>query len=194
MSIRLAVPADIPAMLAIYRPYVEHTPYSFEYTVPTEEAFTQRFQQITQQFPWLVWQEQGQVLGYAYGSAPFERAAFSWCAEVSIYLSPQAQRKGVGTKLYSALEQILTCQGYTKVYALIEGSNTPSLQFHKALGYRQFADFDDCGFKLGGWHSIIWMEKSLNIVELPSNFPIPCASFVENDRKLLAFLDNLSLS
>ena len=92
--IRLAAHADLPAILAIYAPYVENTTYTFEYDVPTLESFTARFDAITAQFPWLVWEDDGRVLGYAYGSAPFERAAYQWCAEVSIYLAPEIQGKG----------------------------------------------------------------------------------------------------
>ena len=73
--IRMAVEADVPAMLAVYAPYIEETTYSFEYTVPSEEEFLTRFRRITEQFPWLVWEEEGTVLGYAYGSLPFEREA-----------------------------------------------------------------------------------------------------------------------
>ena len=68
--IRPATEADIPAILSIYAHYVLNTTYSFEYTVPTEEEFRLRFRSITAQYPWLVWEEEGQVLGYAYGSAP----------------------------------------------------------------------------------------------------------------------------
>ena len=70
MAIRLAVHTDLPQILEIYRPYVEKTPYSFEYRLPTLEEFTRRFDTITAQFPWIVWEEDGTVLGYAYGSAP----------------------------------------------------------------------------------------------------------------------------
>lgn len=194
MAIRLAVHTDLPQILEIYRPYVEKTPYSFEYRLPTLEEFTRRFDTITAQFPWIVWEEDGTVLGYAYGSAPFERAAFSWCAELSIYLSPAIQGRGIGQRMYRILEHILTMQGYTRVYALIEGSNRPSLAFHEAMGYRQFADFPDCGYKLGGWRHIIWMEKLLNLVEMPSNFPAPCPLVVKNNISLQKILDILSIS
>lgn len=102
--IRFATEADIPAILDIYGPYVLNTAVSFEYTVPTLEEFTQRFRETTKQFPWLVWEESGKVLGYAYGSLPFGRAAYRWVCASSIYLAPQAQGKGIGRKLYSVLE------------------------------------------------------------------------------------------
>ena len=84
MMIRMAVEADVPAMLAIYSPYVLNTTASFEYEPPTQAEFLERFRRITRQFPWLVWEEEGEILGYAYGSLPFERAAYAWCAEASV--------------------------------------------------------------------------------------------------------------
>ena len=101
--IRLAKETDLSQILEIYGPYVLHTAVSFEYSVPTLEEFTDRFRSITAQFPWLVWEEEGKVLGYAYGSLPFGRAAYRWCAASSIYLAPQAQGRGIGRKLYRTL-------------------------------------------------------------------------------------------
>lgn len=173
MAIRHATIADLPRILEIYGPYVENTAISFEYTVPTLEAFTQRFLGITAQFPWLVWEEEGLILGYAYGSLPFERAAFQWSAEASIYLCPEAKGKGIGRALYAALEKLLQQQGYRKVYAIITTANDDSIAFHKAVGYRHTATMPDCGYKLGKWHGIVWMEKALNTWDAPSRTPIP---------------------
>lgn len=192
--IRIATIADIPAMLDIYAPYVLNTGYSFEYTVPTAEAFTARFAHHTSQLPWLVWEENGTVLGYAYGSLPFERAAYAWCAEVSIYLSPTIQGKGIGRQLYTVLEEILWRQDYRVIYSLITTENQGSLRFHEKLGYTQTAVFPGCGFKFGRWLGIIWMEKRSKVVELPTCMPTIWRDIVENDRKLMDILDNLSLS
>ena len=185
MSIRFAVREDLPAMLAIYAPYVENTAYSFEYVPPTLEEFTARFDEYTVQFPWLVWEEDGSVLGYAYGSAPFSRAAYAWCAEVSIYQDPRVHGKGVGRALYAALEEILDRQGYYLVYAIVTSSNKGSLAFHKALGYRETAVFPQLAYKFGGCHSVTWLEKRLKAVEYPSNPPLPAAAVVNIDRKFL---------
>ena len=191
---RMAVEADVPAMLAVYAPYIEETTYSFEYTVPSEEEFLTRFRRITEQFPWLVWEEEGTVLGYAYGSLPFERAAYAWCAEVSIYLAPEFQGKGIGKKLYAAVEEILWRQGYRIIYALITSENEGSLRFHEKVGYNYCAQFPDCGIKFGKSLGVIWMEKKANFVELPSIPPVPWFSIVENDGKLTDVLASLPLS
>ena len=194
MSIRLARAADLPQILAIYAPYVTNTSYSLEYTVPTLEEFTQRFQQITQQFPWLVWEEDGRVLGYAYSSLPFHRAGYHWDGEVSIYLHPDAHRKGIGRKLYTVLEEIMRQQGYQTLYAIITAANENSVAFHQALGYYQTARFPHCGYKFNTWHDVLWLEKPLQSVTSPSTFPCPALEIVKTDRILADILDKLSLS
>ena len=101
MSIRGAVPADVPAMLAIYAEYVTQTAVSFEYEVPSEAEFTRRLTEHTAVYPWLVWEEDGRVLGYCYAGRAFERAAYAWNAEISCYLAHEAQHRGIGRQLYA---------------------------------------------------------------------------------------------
>ena len=89
--IRIAEERDVAEILSIYAPYVQNTTYSFEYDVPRLEAFLERFRTITTRFPWIVWEEEGKILGYAYGSEPFARAAYRWSCESSVYLRPEAR-------------------------------------------------------------------------------------------------------
>lgn len=192
--IRIAAEADLPQILTVYAPYVTHTTASFEYTVPTMEVFTARFRDITKQFPWLVWEENGTVLGYAYGSAPFHRAGYAWCAEVSIYVDRSAQGRGIGRRLYTALEAILFRQGYHVIYAIITDENLNSLRFHEAVGYRTVAHLPGCGWKFGRPLGIVYMEKRQDSVEIPSRTPIPWHHFVDNAINFSNFLDNLTLS
>ena len=180
--IRLATKADIPAILNIYAPYVQNTAISFEYRVPTLEEFTDRFLDITARFPWLVWEEQGQVLGYVYASLPFGRAAYRWVAASSIYLAPAAQGKGIGTKLYAALEAVLAALGYRKTYAIITSDNPGSLRFHERNGFHFLCEFPECGVKFQKLYNVIWMEKNLNSGEIPKDFPNTVDSLVNVDR------------
>ena len=192
--IRIATEADVPAILAIYAPYIENTTITFEYHVPSEEEFRTRFRDITAQFPWLVWEEEGKVLGYAYGSAPFARDAYRWCAEDSIYLSPEAQGRGIGTKLCTALEKVLFYQGYRRIYALITAENKASVTFHEKLGYVKRGDFPDAGYKFGRWIGVIWMDKRANFVDFPSNFPTSFQTLMQDGQRFPDILDILSLS
>jgi len=192
--IRNAAEADVSAILAIYAPYVLHSTATFEYDVPSEEAFLQRFRDITAQFPWLVWEEEGQILGYAYASRPYARAAYSWCAEPSVYLKPEARGRGIGKALYQVMEACLKLQGYQLLYALVTEENTASLRFHEKLGYFTRVSFPDCAWKFGRSLGVNWMEKRLTPVENPSNFPTSWPHIMQNAQKFSDILDTLSLS
>lgn len=192
--IRIAVEADVPEILAIYAPYIMNTTITFEYDVPCRKEFLQRFYTITGQFPWLVWEEDGKILGYAYASPPYARAAYRWCAEPSVYLRPEARGRGIGRKLYTALEEILKLQGYQVLYALITEENTDSLHFHEKLGYKISVLFPDCGFKHGRWLGVYWLEKRLKSVEIPKSFPTPFLQLRQDNQSFSDILYSLSLS
>lgn len=192
--LRIAQESDIPAILDVYGPYILTSTATFEYTVPSQEEFTQRFRGITARFPWLVYEENGAVLGYAYASAPFTRAAYDWCAEPSVYLRPAARGRGIGRELYRALEAILKYQGFQLLYALVTGENTASLSFHHALGYETVAVFPACGFKFGRWLDLDWLQKRLTPVEIPMNTPTAWSEICQDAQKLSDILGILSLS
>lgn len=192
--IRVATEADVPAMLDIYAPYILTTTITFEYDVPCRRTFLQRFYDITAQFPWLVWEEDGTILGYAYASAPFSRAAYAWCAEPSIYLAQNARGKGIGKKLYAALEAILSDQGYQVLYALITEENTASVRFHERQNYTFLAKFSNCAYKFNRCLGVIWMEKRLSDVKLPNSYPLPFSKYFQDVQRLCDILDTLSLS
>ena len=191
--IRPATEKDIPEILSIYGPYVETSTATFEYDVPCLRTFSQRFYDITVQFPWLVWEEEGKILGYAYASAPYSRAAYRWCAEPSIYLRPEATGKGIGQKLYAVLEWILDKQGYQVLYALVTTENSGSIRFHEKMGYFSRADFPDCGYKFGRWLGVTWMEKRIKSVHSPNGFPKPWRAIVQDAKSFCDILDSLSL-
>ena len=161
MTIRDARRSDVPAMLAIYAPFVEHTAVSFEYEVPTEAEFARRLEEHQAAFPWLVCEENGRVMGYAYAGRAFERAAYGWNAEISCYLAPELRGRGVGRRLYARIEKILTRLGYYKLFAVVTSANAPSVAFHRALGFRDAACFRNVGYKQGGWYDVLWLEKTL---------------------------------
>lgn len=194
MSIRLANQEDIPQILAIYAPYITDTTFSFEYTVPDRETFTRRFLAIASAFPWLVWEENGEILGYAYGSLPFERAAYAWCCEASVYLRQDVRRRGIGKQLYCALEHLMMLQGYKSVYAIITSENKDSLLFHEAMGYKTVATFPNCGYKKGTWLGTVWMEKPLANLSHPAAMPLPFPEIMTRFENLSNIFDQSPLS
>ena len=191
--IRIAEERDLPEILSIYAPYVLNTTHTFEYDVPTAEEFLARFRSVTAAFPWLVWEEAGRILGYAYGSAPFERAAYRWSCETSVYLRPEARGRGIGRALYTALEKILTLQGFRRNYAIITSENAGSLAFHEHLGYRTAARLPGCAYKFGRCLGIVWMEKELILSGIPGKFPDTWAFVRQDAEKFTDILDILSL-
>lgn len=169
--IRLATAEDVPALLNIYAPYIEHTAVTFEYDVPSAGAFLRRFEGIASNYPWLVWEEGGAVLGYAYGDRAFERAAFAWDADLSIYLAQDARGRGIGSRLYGCLEALLEELGYHNLYALITGANASSIRFHERRGYRKLGCLEAAGWKLGAWHDLYWYGRRLCPAEPPEGRP-----------------------
>ncbi|WP_430611993.1 N-acetyltransferase family protein [Enterococcus sp. DIV0876] len=161
MNIRSATTADAKALLAIYTYYVLHTPITFETDVPTTEEFSERIRSISSRYPYLVAEEAGGIVGYAYATAYKGRAAYDWTVEVTVYLDQSAQAKGIGTALYDALEKILIEQHVVNLTACITGGNQQSEGFHQKRGYHRVADFKKVGYKFDQWHDVIWMQKEL---------------------------------
>lgn len=165
-TMRAATVADAPRLLAVYAPYVEHTAITYEYAVPTVSEFEKRIAGVLCRFPYLVAEADGEVLGYAY-AAPFHaRAAFGYCAEVTVYLAENARGHGIGRQLYTLLHAILKEQGIVNAIALItppsDGAAYPSMHFHQKMGYRFAGRIENSGYKFGRWFDTVYMEKTLN--------------------------------
>ena len=161
MEIRFAKPSDARSLLDIYAPYVENTAITFEYEVPTIEDFANRIEKTLEKYPYLVAEEDDVVVGYAYASTYYARAAYDWAVELSVYVSQDARGQGVGTELYDALEGLLDQMGYVHFLACISLPNEASLTLHRKRGYQQVAHFPKIGYKFNCWHDIVWLQKSL---------------------------------
>ena len=167
LTIRTADPAkDAADLLRIYAPYVEHTAITFEYAVPAEEEFRTRIERTLKKYPYLVAERDGRILGYAYAGAFQPRAAYGWCAEMSIYLDRDVRGQGIGRALYEALESALDAMGIVNLYACIavpDGEDAyldrSSEAFHSRLGFETVGEFHSCGYKFKRWYNMIWMEK-----------------------------------
>ncbi|BAH87990.1 GNAT family N-acetyltransferase [Streptococcus mutans] len=161
MKIRNACKEDAKQLIAIYAPYVEKTAITFEYQVPSLEEFEERIEKTKQKFPYLVAEEEGILQGYAYASAYYNRAAYDWTVELSIYIREKARGKHIGSQLYASLERNLQETGFVNLLVCIALPNNASLTFHKKHGYEQVAHFKKVGYKFDKWHDIVWMQKRL---------------------------------
>lgn len=159
--IRNAQVEDAANLVAIYAPYVEKTAITFETQVPAVEDFANRIEKTLKKFPYLVAVEEGQIVGYAYASTYYARAAYDWTVEMSVYVQKEARGKGIGTLLYNALEEELTARGFKNFLACIALPNLASIALHEKRGYQQVAHFKKVGYKFGTWHDIVWLQKSL---------------------------------
>ncbi|HKB43718.1 MAG TPA: GNAT family N-acetyltransferase [Chitinophagaceae bacterium] len=160
--IRLANEKDADGILAIYAPYIENTSYTFETEVLFTEAFAQRINTYLINWPWLVYEINGTIAGYAYATRYRERTAYQWCTESSVYIHNDYQRSGVARALYTALFEILKKQGFRNVYAVINLPNDKSVKFHESCGFKYFATYEKVGYKLGKWKDVGWWKLSIN--------------------------------
>ena len=159
--IRVATPADAQRIAEIYAPAVLEKSISFEVVAPTADEMLSRMNRILPNFPWLVCEYDGEVIGYAYASTHHERAAYRWSVDVGVYVGGEAHRRGVGTALYTALFEILCLQGYCTVYAGITLPNPASEGMHGRAGFSPVGVYHNAGYKFGAWHDVGWFERAL---------------------------------
>ena len=171
MNIRLATVADAPAVAAIYRPYVTDSLVSFELEPPDHLAMADRMAKILGRLPWLVCEQDGVVLGYAYASKYRERAAYQWSVETTVYLRQDWHRRGIGRALYSELFGLLVQQGYYTAYAGIALPNAASVGLHESFGFEPVGVYRNAGFKFGAWHDVGWWQKPLRPYAAPIAVP-----------------------
>jgi len=154
---------DLDAITRIYGHHVLHGTGTFETTPPTlAEMTARRADVLGKGLPWLVAEEDGQVLGFAYGNWFKPRPAYRFSVEDSIYMDPAAHRKGLGRALLAELLAVLERTGTRKVMAVIgDSANAGSIGVHKALGFEPVGVVQSCGWKFDRWLDIVLMQKTL---------------------------------
>lgn len=166
VKIRMATLDDATNLVRIYSYYVEKTAISFEYEVPSVEKFQMRMKRTQKNYPYLVAEIGGKIVGYAYASRFIGREAYKFSAELTIYLDKNYRHKGIGGKLYRELEKILRAMGIKNLYACIgypeiedEYLTLNSVKFHDHLGFKICGKFTNCGYKFNRWYSMVFVEK-----------------------------------
>src|SRR3954471_1157677 len=165
--IRDAVTADAARGAAVYAPYVRETAISFEEEPPSAQEMARRIVDAQRAHAWLVLEEDGDVVGYAYGGPFMSRAAYQWSTAVSVYLTPGRRRTGGGRALYEALFDRLAARGHRTALAGIALPNEASTALHLALGFQHVGTYRRIGWKLGRWHDVVWYQRALGADDGP---------------------------
>ncbi|MBT2142985.1 MULTISPECIES: GNAT family N-acetyltransferase [unclassified Rhodanobacter] len=165
--IRTARDEDAAAIHAIYAPSVSAGVATFETELPGVDAMRERLRARLQHYPWLVWDEAGEVLAYAYAGRFRERAAYDWIAETSIYVHADAQRRGIARRLYGVLLDVMRLQGITQAVGVITLPGTASVAMHQAMGFASAGVWRQCGYKLGQWWDVGVWQKELQPAATP---------------------------
>jgi len=179
--IRLAAPKDGGQVAAIYAPFVTDTVVSFELTPPDAEEMMRRITGTMEQYPWLVCERAGELLGYANASQHRTRSAYQWSVDTAIYTGPACRRSGLGRALYTSLLGVLTLQGFYNAYAGVTLPNPASVGLHEAMGFEPVGVYRHVGFKMGRWLDVGWWQLSLLPRTDPAAAPRPLSEVSRGD-------------
>ncbi len=153
---------DAAAICEIYNYYIEHTVISFEYEPVSIEEMTRRISSTIESYPWIVYEEQGKVIAYAYANKFAVREAYNNTLEVTVYAANDSGAKGVGTKLYKHLFDLIdentSAHSLLSVIAL---PNEASVRLHEKLGFEKASHFKEVGFKFDQWIDVGYWQKML---------------------------------
>lgn len=163
--IRAVTLNDAEALTPMYNHYIETSGVTFEETLITSDDMRERIQTIhfTKGFPYIVFEENNEVLGYAYATTFRERVAYRYTVESTVYVDPNHFGKGIGKLLYQELIELLKQQDFHSVIGVITLPNEPSVQLHEQFGFKKVGHFTEVGKKFGRWMDVGFWELILEI-------------------------------
>jgi L-amino acid N-acyltransferase YncA len=159
--IRSCRPSDASQICEIYNHYVRETVVTFEEVPVTGVDMAERIRQVIDRLPWVVWEQDASIIGYAYAVPWKTRSAYRFAVESTVYISAPFARRGIGTRLYRALIDDLQRR---KVHCVIGGialPNPASVAMHEKLGFVKVAEFTEVGWKFGQWIDVGYWEMIL---------------------------------
>ena len=166
VTIRTARAEDAADIQAIYAPFVQETSVSFETVPPSVETMAARISSNLARHGYFVAQSDAGILGFAYASPYRPRPAYDRTAEVSVYLAPQAQGRGLAQALYRALFAHLAARGFHTAVAIVTLPNPQSAQLHERCGFAHVGSLQDVGRKFGQWHGTAIYQRMIGQVDL----------------------------
>ena len=159
--VRNAEAKDASQIASIYNYYIENTTVSFEEKSVTREEMESRINDYTKAYPWLVYEENGKILGYCYATKWRVRSAYKYSAETSVYVDKDCHGKGIGTGLYTELVRRCKEQGIHVLVAGIALPNEKSQKIHEKIGFKKIAHFEEIGRKCDSWIDVGYWEYKL---------------------------------
>lgn len=169
---------DIDEIISLYTPYVLETTVTSEYEVPDREEFRRRIESYTARTPWIVCIIDDVLVGYSYASPHRTRAAYQWSVETSIYVRQGYHKRKIASALYTAVQRILTLQGYYNIFVGITYPNQKSLAFHAAMGFEFNGKYHNSMYKFGKWRDVTWMAMQLREWDPEPEPTIPIADLI----------------
>ncbi|MEG2506292.1 MAG: N-acetyltransferase family protein [Longicatena sp.] len=166
-NIRFVNENDISRILEIYAPYIQQSVVSFEYELPSLSTFRTRVEDIQKSYPYIVYEIDYIIVGYAYAHRYQERDAYKWNVELSIYVDKKYCKRGIGSSLMATMISLLKQQHIQNIHSCITIPNDKSIQLHKAFGFREVGVFMHSGYKDGLWLDVLWMEKTIGDLDTP---------------------------
>ena len=166
VTIRTAQAEDAADIQAVYAPFVQETSVSFETVPPSVETMAARISSNLARHGYFVAQSDAGILGFAYASPYRPRPAYERTAEVSVYLAPQAQGRGLAQALYRALFAHLAARGFHTAVAIVTLPNPQSAQLHERCGFAYVGSLQDVGRKFGQWHGTAIYQRMIGQADL----------------------------
>ncbi len=160
--IRNAKPEDAQAICDIYNYYVLNTIVTFEEDIVLAEDMAERITKVLEKYSWLVYEHEGEIVGYAYAGEWKSRCSYRFSVESSVYLKDGFSGQGIGSKLYEALFKELE---KTDIHAIIGGVSLPnegSVALHEKFGFEKIAQFKEVGYKFKKWIDVGYWEKIIS--------------------------------
>jgi len=167
MLVRDAIATDAAACAAIYAPYVTGSAITFELDAPDAATMAERIAAAQAAHAWLVAEDDGAVIGYAYAGPWKGRPAYRWSVEATVYVAAEGHGRGIGRALYEALLDRLAALGYRTVVGGVTLPNDASVGLHRAVGFEPVGTFPRIGWKLGEWRDVHYLVKHLGPPDPP---------------------------
>lgn len=154
--------ADAQQLVAIYNYYVIHSIVTLDLVPFSAEDFEEKISTISSQFPFIVYEENDEILGYAYASTFRTKPAYNKTVELTIYLKHNTLGKQIGKKMYSELIQQLKAENYHVLIGGLTLPNDASVKLHEGFGFEKVAHFKEVGYKFDKWHDVGFWQLTIN--------------------------------